>query len=386
MTTQKDKPKILFLHHAGSTGGGAEASLYELVTFLRNEGRLDPYVGLPFGTLSVRLEEAGIPCFNFPITPLTKVPSPGNLWKFLRSVHQVRRQLRDLIEAERIDLVHANSDHACLYAALALPRDSNVPLVWHGRDLAALGPLGTWLAKRADRIVAISAAVANHLLRYTKSREKLETIANGTNTRFFAEDSKKDTIELAGLDKATFVVGMVGQYVRWKNHSAFIKAAQLLAEAIPDAHFIIAGACHTHKAAKYRVHLEKMAYELGIRERITFTEKLNDVRGMLHRLNCLVHPAECEPFGRGLVEAMAAGSPVVAVDACGPGEIVTDMHDGLLVPSPTPYALAEAVIRIKASPELAERLGTNAAETARNEYDISRVAFQIQSLYRELLG
>jgi glycosyltransferase involved in cell wall biosynthesis len=103
---------------------------------------------------------------------------------------------------------------------------------------------------------------------------------------------------------------------------------------------------------------------------------IDDAAGLMAHLDVLVLPSYAEPFGTVLAEAMAAGTPVVATAVGGLGEVVTDGHDGALVPPGRPDALAAGVLRVLAD---RERLGTAAAVSARR-FDADAYARRVESL------
>lgn len=379
-------PRILYLHPAAAGLGGAETSLYELVTYLAAHGQAEPVVGLPDGTLKRKLEAAGINCVKVPMCPLSKSLTPWALWHMGRALAQTREQLHYILDTQCFDLIHANTDQAMLYA-VAAGGANRIPLFWHCRDLARLGQLGPWLATRADRIIAISNAVAAHISRYVHNKSKLVTVPNGIRVAYMTEPTRFEAPqELRDLPSDSYVVGMIGQYVKWKNHAAFLRAAARIHDRIPEALFVMLGTCRSRGAQRYQQSLKSLAAELGIRDRVMFAEPVSDIRPFINHLDCLLHPTGREPFGRVIIETMAAGRPVVALDQAGPGEIITHGTDGLLVPDDSPEKLADGVIRLHDSPALAKRLGENAAATAKRRFDISRTATQISVLYREWGG
>lgn len=379
-------PRVLYLHPTGAGLGGAESSLYELVTYLAAHAQAEPVVGLPDGSLKQKLEAAGITCVKVPMRPLSKSLSPWALWRMGRALTQTRAQLRYIMDTECFDLIHTNTDQAMFYA-VAAGCAHRIPIFWHCRDLARLGLFGRWLATGTDRIIAISNTVAAHIRHYVDNESKLVTVPNGVRIAYMAEQTRFEAPpELHNLPPDTYVVGMIGQYVKWKNHAAFLRAAARIHRRIPKALFVILGTCRTRSAQRYQQSLKSLAAKLGIRDRVIFAEPVSDIRPFLHHLDCMVHPTGQEPFGRVIIEAMAAGRPVVALDQAGPGEIITHGTDGLLVPDDSPEKLANEVIRLHDSPALAKRLGDNAAGTAKRRFDISRAAAQIAALYREWGG
>jgi glycosyltransferase involved in cell wall biosynthesis len=216
---------------------------------------------------------------------------------------------------------------------------------------------------------------------------------------------------------------MIAQLVPWKNHLAFIEAAARLASALPDARFVIAGDDLFGEHPAYRAELEARIARLGtpdrpcavssswrraarpapshcldtkaaaepsaatpnLKNRIFFAGYQPDIGPLLATCDVLIHPATREPLGRVILEAMAAGKPVVAVNAGGPAEIIRHEQDGLLTASDAPDELAAAALRLIRDPALAERLGAAARQRVRADFDIRRTVLEVEALYTRLL-
>jgi glycosyltransferase involved in cell wall biosynthesis len=178
---------------------------------------------------------------------------------------------------------------------------------------------------------------------------------------------------------------MVAQLVPWKNHLAFIEAAARLAASLPTARFVIAGDDLFGEHPAYRTALERRAEQLGLKDRLVFAGYRLDIGALLNTCDVLIHPATREPLGRVILEAMAAGKPVVAVNAGGPAEIVRHERDGLLTATAAPDELAAAALRLIQDPALAERLGATARQRVGDGFDIRRTVREIEALYAKLL-
>jgi len=116
-----------------------------------------------------------------------------------------------------------------------------------------------------------------------------------------------------------------------------------------------------------------------------FTGYRHDAVRVMDAADVLVHPARREPLGRVILEAMAIGKPVVAVNACGPAEIIQDGVNGLLTESDRPEDLADAVLRVIRDPLLARRLGTAARHRVEEGFNITNTVRDIEAVYHELL-
>jgi glycosyltransferase involved in cell wall biosynthesis len=134
-----------------------------------------------------------------------------------------------------------------------------------------------------------------------------------------------------------------------------------------------------------RAQLEAMAADMGLAENMRLLGWRDDVPDILRAADLFVHPARDEGFGLVVVEAAAAGLPIVASQVGGIPEIITHEHDGLLVPPGEPNALAAAVQRLLNDPEQARRLGENARRTAIERFSAEAMAERYMKLYERLL-
>jgi glycosyltransferase involved in cell wall biosynthesis len=376
--------KILFLNHVSSVSG-AEASLLDTLAALDGE-RYEKIVILPEpGPLSERLAQAGIRTEFMPLRRFRKTCNPLVLLGHLRNLLAVSRQLAGTIRRERIDLLHANSNNAQIYGGLAA-RWAGVPCIWHSRDLVELGFLGKWMAGHAARIISISGAVKRHLCQYGPE-EKIVTISNGIDTAALEKGGDGAAVRREwGIPDNAYLVGMAGQLVPWKKHALFLKAAAQIAAAIPEARFLIAGANLFDPDSGYEAALRRLAWELGLEGRVTFTGNRADMGSVLASLDLLIHPADKEPLGRVILEAMALGKPVIAVNACGPAEIIHSGADGVLVPANDIEAMAREAIALWRDRSWADRIGDAARARIRTAFDSRAQAMKVEALYEAVLG
>jgi glycosyltransferase involved in cell wall biosynthesis len=177
---------------------------------------------------------------------------------------------------------------------------------------------------------------------------------------------------------------MVGRIAPWKGQDVFLRAFAL---AFPDGdeRGVLVGA-PLFGEERYEGELRALIEQLGLGDRIELRGFAEDVGAELARVDALVHASVIpEPFGRVIVEGMAAGLPVVAAAGGGPTEIVSDGVDGLLYPPGDVDELAATLRRVAADPDLGERLGRAAVERAR-AFSPELVAARTSAFYREVLA
>jgi glycosyltransferase involved in cell wall biosynthesis len=378
VTTQSEI-RLLFLNHVSQISG-AEVGLLDLVRSLDRK-RFPVVVVVPAaGPLTDALEKNGAKVVHLRLRRFVKTLNPFRWISYLISLSTVVPRLVRLIREERIDIVHSNSTTAQIYGVLAARRAA-VPSIWHCRDLVNLGLLGRWLYRSSTRIIAISHAVAEHL-NQNGHNDKLVTIHNGVDLPLLQPTGVRDTLRKElGIGPDALLVAMAGQMVPWKNHALFLRAASLIAEELPTARFLIIGDDLFGGQSGYRDRLKGLARELELTESVRFLGYRTDFARLLEGIDVLVHPADREPFGRVIAEAMAMAKPVVAINAGGPTEIIHDGQDGLLIPPNNPVELAKAVIRLKEEPALASRLAQEARKRIETDFNLEKHRSSIQTLY-----
>lgn len=374
--------KVLFVNTVAAMGG-AEWSLLELAGALRSRGHRI-HVACPQGELFARLQSASLAPLSCPSLRLMRPHRPRGWPDWLR-LPAVRRRLRRIVAATRPDIVHANS-LAAMAACVSVA--GGVPLVWHLRDISFPAAAARRAAARAGAVVAISPPVAERLCRCLppRLRSRVHLIVNGIDLdRFAGLPSSAEARRRLGLPPEAPLAGMAAHFAPWKRHDLFLEAAVVVAAHLPAARFALAGDALFAEQRRHRRRIEERAARLGLGPRLHFAGRLDDCALFLRALDLLVHPADSEPFGRVICEAMAAGTAVLAADAAGPRAIVEENVTGCLAPAGDSEALAAAMLALLRDPVRRRRLAGAARERVAEDFDIRRVACRIEALHASLV-
>jgi glycosyltransferase involved in cell wall biosynthesis len=159
------------------------------------------------------------------------------------------------------------------------------------------------------------------------------------------------------LPRDTPVVGIVGRLQPWKGQDRLLEAHAILRERGEQLHTLIVGGDSYGRSPRYAGSLPDLVSRLGLAGEVTLTGEVVDAGPYVEHMDVLVNASDPEPFGIVLLEAMARGVPVVAVDAGGPAEFVEHGRSGWLASSGEPHALADALQPLLRSAELRERVG-----------------------------
>lgn len=309
---------------------------------------------------------------------IDEFPLGGSLftWRAWRTRWALARALR----TNQIAVAHAFD----FYTNLMLPpsgRLARVPVIIGSHR--QLGDLLTPLQFRAqsaafrlcDRIVCNSQAAAGRLSEDGVPDRKLVIIPNGLPREAFAPAVSA----LAHVD-GMVRVGMIARMnVLYKNQAAFLRAAAQVQERRAETEFILAG------DGAFRPEFEASAQKLGLASRVRFLGERNDIPAVLAALDVLVVPSVSESLPNVILEAMAAGVPVVASRVGGIPEVVEHEKTGLLVPPNDDLRLAEAIERFICQPSLRRECARRAREHAAKHFGWDRISDQYEELYCDLL-
>lgn len=238
------------------------------------------------------------------------------------------------------------------------------------------------LGRFTDRVVAISERQRADLCDVYRviPRARCTIIPLGFDLRPFAgaERRRGELRRALGCPEGRPLIGIVGRLVPIKNHAMFLDMARRILD-VRDAGFVIVG------DGELRPELERSVRERGLSERVHFLGWRRDLDVIYADLDVVVLTSNNEGTPVALIEAMAAGRPVVATQVGGVADVVEHETTGLLVPSGDVEGCAQAVLRLLADPALAERFGTEGRGRALARYGSQRLVEDVRRLYLELI-
>lgn len=221
---------------------------------------------------------------------------------------------------------------------------------------------------RAHAIVANSGAAATQLLREGVAASKIRLIPNGV--QMLPERPERQRRSLRRLV-------MVANLRQEKGHDVLIDAAPQIFSSCPDAEICLAGSGPMADALAARARAR------GVGGRVQFLGHCEDVPSLLAQSDIFVLPSRSEALPNALIEAMAAGMPVVASRVGGIPEIVTDGQNGVLVEPGRPAALASAIVDLMDHPSAAVALGSAARSWVSRTYSFERMVSSTERVYME---
>jgi glycosyltransferase involved in cell wall biosynthesis len=338
----------------GQRLGGAEAMLQGVLDGAgENEHELEVVFFEP-GPWAQELSEAG-----FRVVVLRA----GRLRQVHRWIATVLRLAR-LFRERKPDLVLNWSAKTQLYGSPAALL-AGIPgrVVWWQQAI----PKRSWLDGSATLLPAAAVGCYSQVSARAQARlfpaRRTFTVAAGSPVP--ANGSAPASLE---LPDGVPIVGLVGRLQPWKGQDQLLRAQAILRQRGHLMHTVIVGGDSYGLSPEYAASLEPLARELGIADAVTMTGEVPDAGPYIERMDVLVNASDPEPFGIVILEGMARGVAVVAVNSGGPAEFVADRQTGMLARSGQPEALADALEPLLVSADLRERIGRAGRERYEQEY------------------
>lgn len=296
------------------------------------------------------------------------------------------RRFTGLLRARRVALVHAHEFGANTWGTMAA-RLAGRPVVAtvHGRSYyadSARRRLAYRVVSRAATMVAVSEDVRRFVVETTGvSGRRVRVVHNGISLPPpVPEDVLARVRAELGIADGEQVVTVVGSLYPVKGHRHLLEAAPQILALCPATVFLLAG------RGDCEAELRAQAARLGLETRVRFLGLRGDVPALLALGDVFVQPSLSEGLSIAILEAMAAGRPVVTTRVGGNPELVLDGETGLLVEPADPPALAAAVTRLLTDTREARRLGASGLERARRCFSTAAMVRDYEAIYDEALG
>jgi glycosyltransferase involved in cell wall biosynthesis len=362
--------------------GGTERQVMNLATGI-DPKQFDLHMGCN-GKVGELLGEAtalGIPVNEYAIDSLYNVGS-------LKARFRLARYFRE----QSIEIAHSYGFYSNLFAIPAA-RLARVPVVI--ASIRDCGETLTPMQKRAQRmfcsmadcILANAEGVRRWLIREGYPASKIQVIRNGIVGPAAAIAGGGSWLRQEfGLAPDARLIAVCSRLNPMKGLEYFLDAAAVVAQTHADVHFMIVGGNGHRSDGTYQGELEQYAASRGLGNRVIFTGFRTDVARMLPEIDISVLPSLSEGLSNSLLEAMAAGVPVIATRVGGTPELVDDGTTGLLVPPRDSAALAQAMTHLLDNPQTAKRLGDAGRSFVMARFSIEKMVADTQALYVKLLS
>lgn len=350
------------------TWRGGQNQVLTTVLGLRSLGHRTLLVAHSNGELRRRAEE-GLDLVS--LAPKTEMD--------LSAAWRLSRVLKQLTP----DIVHAHDPHGVAMAGLALSMSTRLakpPLVAARRvDFHLRGSsLSRWKYRQVDCFICASEAIRQMLIGDGVPPARTVTVHEGIDLEHVDAATPASLHEELWLPHHAPIVGNVAALVPHKGQRHLIEAARLVLPQVPDVRFVIAGEGELRPALERQIkehHLEKHVLLAGFRPDVLSLHKAFDI---------FVMSSITEGLGTSLLDAMAAGKPVVATRAGGIPEVVVDGETGFLVPPRDHGAMATAIVKLLKDDGLRRRMGAAGRTRACTMFSAERMVKETLRVYERV--
>ncbi|MFY9402340.1 MAG: lipopolysaccharide heptosyltransferase II [Candidatus Omnitrophota bacterium] len=347
--------------------GGVETGTLDLARRLVSLGHKAVVVSAG-GDLVKDLEGVGAKHYQLPV-------HKKSLFSILKSINP----LVEIIKKERIDIVHARSRVPAWIAYFA-SRKAQVAFITtcHGYYKKHLF---SYVMGWGKRVIVLSNIIARHMIEdFSVPHERIRLIPRSVDPDKFKYISPKE--KRGGY----FNVGIIGRITPIKGHLVFIKAMARVAKVVSYLKIWIVGDAPQSRQA-YKEQIQVLVRRLGLDHSTEFLGVQKNIPQILSHLDLLVLATTThEAFGRVIIEAQAAGVPVVATKVGGVVDIIEDEKNGLLVSPSDPKGMASAVVKLYKDVGLATYLSKNALVKVKEKYNINLMVEKTLKVYEEALN
>lgn len=362
---------LYLLNHAGKAG--TERYVETLVKYL-NGSRISAFFAFHEpGLLVERMEEMGIPVRRIEMTS--------------RFDRKAARALAALCKEWNIDLIHCHYLREHYIALLAKKYNKHIHVVYTNHFVmendAVTRLSNRWMDRRQDQMIAVCNMGKRQLVDNGWSGDRIQVIFNAVDPAAWSGDRSGSTLRTElGIPEDRFVMLCASRFADDKGHRYLIDSVKRLTE-ISQVPFtlVLAGDGPLMEETKEQVRT------LGLTEQVRFIGFRKDIKNLYKASDLYVNSSRHEALSFLIIEAMAAGLPVVATDMYGNSDIVNeDTKCGLLVEYDQPESMAGALKRMLEEPEFLAQCGENALKTVDERFEIHKMAAATFAVYRKACG
>ena len=382
---QDDMNKFNVLFMASSKNVGLTFNLTHLAVALKKIGNEVIVVSEP------KEEEKGL--FKELIREGVKCYAICGIDNFsIRKTISAAKKIGKIIENDDVDIVHAQGIRHMLVASIAsrvFCHNKKIGIVvsihttLHGRPYENLAPLveSFLLNMCADTAIPVAKSVANKLVNSGLFPNKVAVVHNGINLELcemiMCDDEYLSSVPHDFRSSSRIIVGYCAKMVPHKGHKYLMKAISEVAKKFSDIRLVITS------NGPLREKLKILSENFGIEKKVHFTGRIEYryLYQLLKRIDIYAFPSLAELFPFAILEAMAAGKPIVATNVGGVPEAVIDGVNGYMVPPRDPTSLAKAILRLINDPDKAREMGLKGRRLVEQRFSMDVITRKLNDVY-----
>lgn len=384
------KFNIAYLMHGARNVGGGEYSIYFLIKNLRKD-IFEPFIFYSYeNEIIKKLREDGIKLIKIPLDEkITSVYrdeirlNPFTLFSYACHLFSGIYQVKELLKANRIDLLHPHDNLSKIIGGLAA-KISRIKVVVHCRDLLKENLIEKILIRYQllimDRIIAVSECNRSLFKIGRRVPKKVMTIYNGIDLKMF--DSVKGDFQKKnlGIEDERFVIGIIGVFDKCKGHIYLFQAIeQLVSQGIKDIMCLVVG------DGRERDELKGFVDNKRLQDYFKFLGYRKDIPKLLTMIDVVIMPSIQESFPRVPLEAMAMKIPVIATTVGGLPESIEDGKTGILVPPEDVGSLEKAIKYLIENQVVRENMGEEGKKRVEKKFSLENNVSRTEELYLDVL-
>ncbi len=394
--------KILYVQ-PGSGIGGSKISLANMLKFADTDQRSYIVLSHPPNDLYETIISDYVEKIHYIDLPtwqkykrnslIEKVRAPFSHFYRLLSLFPAGIRLSKIITREKIDIIHTNNSITAVGAVAA--HLSRTPHIWHIRESIGARSrypliLGDYISSLiyknfSDALIFNSQFCRNFFDRMSCNGV---IVRNGIDITIFSNINGRGDVMRKKLFSSDHypVIAMIGNInSSLKKHSIFLEASAKIMQDFQKCNFAVFGGNSDLNLTPYTKQLKIKAVSLGIEGKVVWVDFVDDIPAMMNSIDILIHPATEEGSGRVVMEAMAAGKPVIGVKSGGVQELIQDGVTGYLVEPDNSTEMAEKALYLLKNPEQQENIGRHAREYAVAHFSNETMMQEITKIYKKIL-
>jgi sugar transferase (PEP-CTERM/EpsH1 system associated) len=293
-------------------------------------------------------------------------------------------KLYRILKKNRIEAVHTHNMAPLIYGTISA-RLAGIPVVINTRhgpdDKAKNRSVYRLIWSMNDSIIAVSEDVKRQLLSNNQiGDDRIKVIHNGIDLdKCIKNTDIKAKRRSLGINNESLVIGATSRLCEKKDQMTLLNAFSLVEKKVNNAILVFVG------DGPLRVSLEQHSIRLGMRNKVLFLGFMEDVETIVQVFDVFALSSLAEGVSLCILEAMAAGKPVVATKIGGNPEVVVDGETGILVPPKDASVMADAIIKLLNDAELRERMGAAGRRRVEEKFSLDRMVREYESIYEECL-
>lgn len=362
------KKKLAFVVWSLAGMGGSEKVVYDIVRGLDKRRFSSIIVSFEDGPLKSLYEKMGVKTY---CTCKTK-----------KIDFEFVRRFREILIDERVEIINPHHFSPLLYTFIAT-RFSSIKVVYteHSRWQLEQLSLPKKIANRfilgnIDAIIAISNQIRDYYTNNLRiSKDRIHLISNGIDVTAFQNVKDNGLRSKLGIEQNEFVIGIIAHIRPEKNHKLLVSAFSSLLETCRNVRLVVVGQDFMNG------ELQSFTRQLGIAERVLFLGKRDDVPDLLKTFDIFCLPSIKEGLPLTILEAMAAGVPVIGADVLGINEVVKHNENGLLFPSNDQKKLKECLVLLLKDDPFRRHLSCSGENSVEKKYSLNNMIAQYENIF-----